>query len=528
VTGEVWDNLNDPTAEHLLWSTDNMGEAAPGVLSPLGWSLWGHIGERAAREALFRLGALSAAERVSPADVHERVLRVFCGRMAMQMQFLATIGNRMPGTSGRQVVEGILGRVPPDLDYTPTRSRYPAILARLPAVAAATPARVVRLAGQTDAWWRAHTGAAASWDRAQATAALRTGMTWFGRTLTLHTVCLMACVQPAYDQLSRLVQRAGAGDVAALSGSGGAEMAVVSDIWRASRQELTISQVVAAHGFHGPAEGEISSRVWREDATPVAALAARYGGEPDSAAPSQIEKRRAEAERAARADLLAALPWRRRPAAVVLLDLAARRIPMRGVGKRSFLQGLDGTRAAARRLGILLAADGLLAEPDDVFQLTWRELMLGPPPDAKDLVELRRARRAEYQGLTMPGQWRGTPVPVASPARGELDTVTGIGASPGVVTGRVRVLLSPDFEEVEPDEILVAPTTDPSWSSVMFISAALVVDIGSALSHAAVVARELGVACVVNTRTGTRDLRTGDLVRVDGSTGTVQVLERAG
>jgi pyruvate,water dikinase len=96
-----------------------------------------------------------------------------------------------------------------------------------------------------------------------------------------------------------------------------------------------------------------------------------------------------------------------------------------------------------------------------------------------------------------------------------------------VVEGRVRVLLSPDFDAVEPDEILVAPTTDPSWSSVMFISSALVVDIGSALSHAAVVARELGLPCVVNTRSGTRDLRTGDLVRVDGTAGTVTVLERA-
>jgi pyruvate,water dikinase len=80
---------------------------------------------------------------------------------------------------------------------------------------------------------------------------------------------------------------------------------------------------------------------------------------------------------------------------------------------------------------------------------------------------------------------------------------------------------------VEPDEILVAPTTDPSWSSVMFISAALVVDIGGALSHAAVVARELGIPCVVATGNGTRVLATGDRVRVDGTAGTVEILRRA-
>jgi pyruvate,water dikinase len=526
MSGESWDNLNDPSAEHLLWSTDNMGEAAPGVLSPLGWSLWGDIGEQAAREALFSAGALTPAERISPPNVEDRVVRVFCGRMAMQVQFLATVGNRMPGTSGEQVAAGIFGRIPDGLDYTATRSRYPAVAAKLPAITLLAPGRVRRLARETDAWWAAHTRAAASWDRAEAIVGLRTGMMWFGRTLTLHTLCLMTCVSPTYDLLTKVVARAGAGDVAALSGSGGAEMAVVSDIWRASRKELTLDQVAANHGFHGPAEGEISSRVWREDVSPLTALIARYADEPDSAAPTEIGRRRVEGERAARAEVLAAVPAWQRSAVSAVLDLAAKRIPMRGVGKRSFLQGIDGTRAAARRLGQLLAAGGVLDDPDDAFYLTWRELMLGTPPDARELVALRRARRAEYQELVLPGSWTGTPVPI--PASTEaVDTVSGIAASGGVVEGRVRVLLSPDFDEVEPDEILVAPTTDPSWSSVMFISAALVVDIGSALSHAAVVARELGLPCVVSTRSGTRDLRTGDLVRVDGDAGVVTVLERA-
>jgi pyruvate,water dikinase len=96
-----------------------------------------------------------------------------------------------------------------------------------------------------------------------------------------------------------------------------------------------------------------------------------------------------------------------------------------------------------------------------------------------------------------------------------------------VVEGFARVVTDPDFDYVEPGEILVAAATDPSWSSIMFISAALVVDIGGALSHAAIVARELAVPCVVNTITGTRSIRTGDRCRVDGTTGIVTVLERA-
>ena len=96
-----------------------------------------------------------------------------------------------------------------------------------------------------------------------------------------------------------------------------------------------------------------------------------------------------------------------------------------------------------------------------------------------------------------------------------------------MVEGVARVVHDPDFAEIEPDEILVSPTTNPSWSSIMFVSSGLVVDIGGALSHAAVVARELGLPCVVNTQSGSRTIRTGDRLRVDGKEGTVEILERA-
>jgi pyruvate,water dikinase len=151
------------------------------------------------------------------------------------------------------------------------------------------------------------------------------------------------------------------------------------------------------------------------------------------------------------------------------------------------------------------------------------------PCDVRQLIGARRARRAEYQKMVLPSTWRGTPEPQSAadrPVDGPM-VIEGKGVSAGVVEGRVRVVEDPSFAEVEPGEVLVAPTTDPSWASVMFVSAALVVDIGGPLSHAAVVARELSVPCVVNTRTGSRVLRTGDLVRVDGAAGTVEVLERA-
>jgi pyruvate,water dikinase len=216
-----------------------------------------------------------------------------------------------------------------------------------------------------------------------------------------------------------------------------------------------------------------------------------------------------------------------------MLGLARRNMPLRGVAKCSFLQGFDVIRACARRLGELLAAEGVIERADDVFYLTMAELTGSLPSDAKTVITRRREQRDEYQQLAIPGDWQGMPAtrPVHDDTPSEdgsedVVQVSGIGVSPGVVEGRVRVVLEPDFTDIEPGEILVAPTTDPSWSSIMFISAALVVDIGGLLSHAAVVAREMGVPCVANTRTGTRTLHTGDLVRVDGATGLVVVLER--
>jgi pyruvate,water dikinase len=375
-----------------------------------------------------------------------------------------------------------------------------------------------------------------STDLPTATAALRNAADRFYETLTLHTTCLMGVVQPMFEALSAITKGAGVDDVALLSGSGGAEMAVVGDIWRASRNEIPLAQAVANHGFHGPGEGELSSRVWREDDTGVRRLLTEYAARSDADSPlAQDKRRRIEAE-AVRRTVLAALPRTQRAPAAAVLNLAASRIPLRGVGKRSFLQALDVARAASRRIGEHLIAEGRLDDAEDVFYLTFDELTGVLPANAPVLVSARRRRRDRYRSLRIPSHWTGQPVPIAeTPADGaaadsadEPGLVAGIGVSAGVVEGVVRVVTEPDFAEVESDEILVAPTTDPSWSSIMFVSKALVVDIGSALSHAAVVARELGLPCVVNTREGTRLLRTGDRVRVDGTAGTVQILKRGG
>jgi pyruvate,water dikinase len=306
-------------------------------------------------------------------------------------------------------------------------------------------------------------------------------------------------------------------------------------MWRASRDEISLARVIENHGFHGPYEGELSSRVWRDDPTPLERMVSGYRRRSEDQNPLRLEEAAARRRPEETRRVLAALPILQRPAARALLALAACRIPYRGVGKRSYVQSLDIARQTARRFGECLVEQGLLDDVDDVFYLTMDEVTGELPRDYEELIGVRKQRRAEYQQLELPNTWRGhvVPTPIVTDDRRPVAAddvatrVEGIGVSDGIVEGTIRVVVDPTFDEVEDDEILVAPTTDPSWASIMFISAGLIVDIGGAFSHAAVVARELEIPCVVNTGNGTKTLRTGDRVRLDGKAGTVEVLCRA-
>ena len=104
--------------------------------------------------------------------------------------------------------------------------------------------------------------------------------------------------------------------------------------------------------------------------------------------------------------------------------------------------------------------------------------------------------------------------------------LNGFAASPGVAEGPARVILSPDqIGELQPGEILVAPITAPSWAPVFGKIGAAVTDIGGMMSHAAIVCREYGLPAVTGTAFGTTTITTGTRIRVDGSTGTVTILD---
>ena len=104
--------------------------------------------------------------------------------------------------------------------------------------------------------------------------------------------------------------------------------------------------------------------------------------------------------------------------------------------------------------------------------------------------------------------------------------LNGFAASPGVAEGPARVILSADgIADLQEGEILVAPLTAPSWAPVFGKIGATVTDVGGIMSHAAIVCREYGLPAVTGTAFGTKNIKTGQRIRVDGNTGTVTVLD---
>jgi pyruvate,water dikinase len=142
--------------------------------------------------------------------------------------------------------------------------------------------------------------------------------------------------------------------------------------------------------------------------------------------------------------------------------------------------------------------------------------------------ELVSRRRDEYERnltVVLPQYSRGRPVPLTPrelEPEEDIEVLTGIGVSPGKVTGKARVITDPrSSAEIKPGEILVAPVTDAAWSPLFVTAAATVVDVGGPLSHGSIVAREFGIPCVVNATSATRIIRTGQVISIDGSVGKV-------
>ncbi|WP_159229876.1 PEP/pyruvate-binding domain-containing protein [Mycolicibacterium vanbaalenii] len=277
---------------------------------------------------------------------------------------------------------------------------------------------------------------------------------------------------------------------------------------------IMLRQFLLRHGHRGYRELCMRDPSWAEDSGGLGAMMQVMLGAVDEPADREPVRSAADAPRSRVVRLLARLAQggaRGREETKAKMALMAHAL------KRGY-----------HHLGEVLVRSGRLPDADLVFFLDRSELaqLLGED-DTIALVQRARQRREalafqdslEFDDVSV---GRPTPVVTAPPSAFDGDQIVGRPASRGVVEGVVRVAKSiQDARDVQRGEILVAPVTDVGWTPYFTVIAALVTDIGSSVSHGAVVAREYGLPCVVNTLVGTRVLATGDRVRVDGDRGVV-------
>ncbi len=300
-------------------------------------------------------------------------------------------------------------------------------------------------------------------------------------------------------------------------------------------------------GYKSMYAHEFSFKTWRENPAPIVEAVRGYL-ESDYDYPAELEAVAEDLESAKGEVFEGVEPGPARDELERALDLSLRMNPLTPDHHFYIDQGTNArVRLVLIAIGKKLVGDGKLDDPEDVMYLKYNELrrlMAGTNSfDAQELVGDRRDQREDAYELR-PRDWVGTateeavafpylslwafPEKLNRPAPSHEGEIPGLPASAGVVEGTARVVLSQEqFSEVQPDEIVVCRMTSPSWVVLFTKISGLVTDAGGMASHPAVVSREFGIPAVVGTSDATRRIKTGDRVRVNGSTGRVEIASNA-
>ena len=534
--GEQW---NDSLAGDYLWSNGNLGEAFPAVTTPATWSF---------------IELLMTRMLFPPSLPGYRGYGRIGGRFYANVSISISL-EALAGISPRRFAAlfgPVLGKLPPIEEiprpriprWTAIRLMVPAAITllrrirasqkRMPQFLAGAPGRCERLRAEIEQTTDA-TVLASLWSQQvrplleEACDALAAAVSAHGTTLLSGPRKLAKLVGEADSALLLSGQQPGGTSLASLG--------PVTGLTRLARGEIDRDTFTRQYGHRGPHEVELSIPRPAEDPAWIdSQVTALRGAARDAGAllASQEAARAAAWERLARRDPRKAAAARKLVAR--WMRIARDREAARSEAARSAWVARTWVRRAGQLTG----------HGDDLFFLELQEtveLLRGDPaPLAK--VPARRAAYETYRALPpYPALIRGRFDPVrwgADPNRrtdyydehtrtAKLDeTITGFPGAAGVVDGIARVLRTPeDAAQLGDGEILVTTVTNIGWTPVFPRAAAVVTDVGAPLSHAAIVARELGIPAVVGCGTATMLLRSGDRVRVDGGRGTVEVLHRA-
>ncbi|HEV8627652.1 MAG TPA: PEP-utilizing enzyme [Acidimicrobiia bacterium] len=298
-------------------------------------------------------------------------------------------------------------------------------------------------------------------------------------------------------------------------------------------------EFLAAWGFRGPNEWELRSPTWGTQPSLALALIDRVRLADASTSPLAALERGGVEREAAAAEVRAMLAGN--DAVLPQFEAALHAATLWGRGRERTRTTtailVHEQRLAALELGRRATSAGRLDRPEQLFMLTADELAsFVAGLDVAALVRDREATYLDLFDLEPPFVVDGTPPPLSEWKRRSTaaagaaltpgESIVGVPGCPGVARGVARVVLDPsDPSQLEAGEVLVAPITDPSWTPLFVAASAVVVQVGSPFSHAAIVSRELGIPCVVSAGDCTTRIPNGALVEVNGTTGTVTVVE---
>ena len=297
---------------------------------------------------------------------------------------------------------------------------------------------------------------------------------------------------------------------------------------------------VETWAFRGPNEWELRSPTWGTAPQLALALIDRLRLADDSAAPAAALGRGGAEREAATGEIRALLAGNDEVLPQFEATLHAATLWCRGRERQRTTVAMlvHEQRLTALELGRRGVAAGHLERADQIFMLTADELgpYLADGQPFRDVVREREVTYTELFDREPPFVIAGSPPPVSqwkqrsSAATGAAlapgESLQGVPACPGVARGVARVVLDPsDPSQLDAGEVLIAPITDPSWTPLFVAASAVVVAVGSPFSHAAIVSRELGIPCIVSAGDCTTRIRSGMTVEVDGTTGTVTVVE---
>ena len=282
-------------------------------------------------------------------------------------------------------------------------------------------------------------------------------------------------------------------------------------------------------GWRGPAEMDLASPRYADD--PGLALRQMSFMTVDDGGydPEAAHKRQVEERRRAYAELMSRSGWLRR----ALLHRIHRIIELfagsRDMPKHHNLLLHYAVRRRALIEGRRLATEGRLDAAEDVFDLTFRDLESAALDPSLDLRAVREERTRFIKILAA----QVTEFPPVIDSRGRIlrprpreerpGELSGMAVSPGVVTGPVKLLHSPNEKPVNKGDVLVVHTADPGWTPLFVNAAAVVLEVGGVLQHGAVIAREYGKPCVVGIDGIMTKIRDGQSVEVDGTAGVIRL-----